>query len=124
MTRDIRRRLEKLESQVPRQPTALDEQLMRLQQFLRLAVAFYLGDPGPQEAPAAAYARALGYRRAYEFRKALDANDADLDERMRLAHTKLLAKFGVSREHKSEEIAEALERMEAGLSESYKLRMA
>jgi len=46
----------------------------------------------------------------------------DLYERDRLARIKLFAKFGVSREHKSEEIAEALERMEAGLPERYKAR--
>jgi hypothetical protein len=129
MTRDIRSRLEKLESRVPRQPTEQqDEQIARLHDFLRLAVAYYLGDPapdgGPEEAPADAYARALGYPRSFEFRKACEANDADLCERMRLANSKLLAKFGVSWEHKSEEIAEAFERMEAGLSESYKRRMA
>jgi len=39
---------------------------------------------------------------------------------VRLAKTKLLAKFGVSWEHERKEIAEALERMEAGLSEHYK----
>jgi hypothetical protein len=127
MTPNLRRRLEKLEAQVALQPTEQDEQIARLHSFLRLAVAYYLGDPAPdgapEEAPVDAYARALGYPRSSEFQKACEANDADLRERMRLAERKLLAKFGVSREHKSEETAEAFERMEAGLSESYKLRL-
>jgi hypothetical protein len=58
--------------------------------------------------------------RTRKFQKALDANDPDFQERVRLAKTKLLAKFGVSWEHERKEIAEALERMEAGLSEHYK----
>ena len=125
MTRNLRQRLQKLEAQAPRQPTEQqDEQIARLHAFLRLAVAYYLGDPapdgGPEEAPVDAYARALGYPRSSEFRQACEANDADLCERMRLANSQLLAKFGVSWEHKSEEIAEAFKRMEAGLSELYK----
>ena len=127
LTRDIRRRLEKLESQVLPQPTE-QEKKMRLWEWLLLyAVAYYLGGPapdgGPEESPAGAYARALGYPRSFEFRKACEAKDADLSERMRLANDKLLAKFGVSWEHKWEEIAEAFERMEAGLSELYKQRL-
>ena len=65
-----------------------------------------------------AYTRALGYPRSFEFRKALEANDADLNERMRLANSKLLAKFGVTWEHEWDAIADACKRMEAGLSES------
>jgi hypothetical protein len=86
------------------------------------AMAYYLGDPRPEEAPITAYGRALGYPNSHEFQKAWDANDPDLYERDRLARIKLLAKFGVSREHESEEIVEALERMEAGLPEQYKAR--
>ena len=67
-----------------------------------------------------AFGRALGYPSSYEFRKACEANDADLCERMRLADSQLLAKFGVSWEHESEEITEAFKRMEAGFSEQYK----
>jgi hypothetical protein len=127
MTRNLRQRLQKLEAQAPRQPTEQDEQIARLRGFLRLAVAYYLGDPAPdggrEESVADAYARALGYPSSFEFRQACEVNNADLSERMRLANSKLLAKFGVSREHKSEEIGEAFKRMEAGLSESYKRRM-
>src|SRR5262245_16683020 len=120
MTRDIERRLQKLESQLPRQPTEQERAMASLQRFLFFAVAYYLGDPTPEEAPIDGYMRALGYSHSYEFRKAWDANDADLQERVRLAKGKLLEKFGVSREHKSEEISEAFQRMEAGLPERYK----
>ena len=59
-------------------------------------------------------------RDRHEFRKACEANDADLSERMCLANSKLLAKFGVSWEHESDAIADAFKRMEAGFSEWYK----
>jgi hypothetical protein len=120
MMRDIERRLRKLESQVPPQPTEEEKTSGRLQWFLICAVAYYLGDPTPQEAPVEAYMRALGYPNPHEFRKAWDANDPDVHERDRLARIKLLEKFGVSWEHEWEEIIEAFERMEAGLPERYK----
>jgi len=119
MTRDVERRLQKLESQLPRQPTEQERAMERLQRFLFFAVVYYLGDPTPEEAPIDGYIRALGYPHRNEFRKAWDANDPDLQERVRLAKGKLLEKFGVSREHKSEEICEAFQRMEAGLPERY-----
>jgi hypothetical protein len=123
MTRDLQRRLQKLESQVPRQPTE-QERLRKIvqycQNFLMCAVAYYLGDPTPEEAPITAYMRALGYPNLREFRKAIDAKDPDLDERVRLAKTKLFEKFGVSLEHERKGIGEAFQRMEAGLPEPYK----
>ena len=123
MTRNLQRRLQKLESQVPRQPTEQEireEIVWSCQKFLVCAVAYYLGDPRPEESVMDAYLRALGYPNLYEFRKAIDAKDPDFDERVRLAKIKLLAKFGVSREHEWEEIVEAFQRMEAGFSEHYK----
>ena len=120
MTRDIERRLQKLESQLPRQPTEQEKIVASLQRFLFFAVAYYLGDPTPEEAPIDGYMRALGYPHRNEFRKAWDANDADFQERGRLAKGKLLAKFGVSWEHEGKEIGEAIQRMEAGLPEQYK----
>jgi hypothetical protein len=92
----------------------------RLQLFLVFAIAYYLGDPSPEESPAQAYTRALGYPNSYESKKALGANDPDLQERMRMANSKLLEKFGVSSEPQAEEITEAFQRMEAGLPEQYK----
>jgi len=63
--------------------------------------------------------RALGYPNSYEFHKALDANGPDFRERVRLAKTKLLEKFGVSLGHEWGEIVDAFKRMEAGLPEQY-----
>ena len=123
MTRNLQRRLQKLESQVPRQPTEQQKQEkigQSCQKFLVCAVAYYLGDPTPEGAPIEAYMRALAYPHFYEFRKAWDANDPDLYERDRLARIKLLEKFGVSWEHEWEEIIEAFKRMEAGFPERYK----
>ena len=120
MTRDIERRLQKLESQLPRQPTEQERAMERLQRFLFFAVVYYLADPTPEEAPIDGYIRALGYPHRNEFRKAWDANDADLQERVRLAKGKLLAKFGVSWEHEWGKIVEAFTRMQAGFPERYK----
>src|SRR5215510_9395628 len=120
MTRDIERRLQKLESQLPRQPTEQEKIVERLQRFLFFAVAYYLGDPTPEEAPIDGYMRALGYPHRNEFRKAWNAKDPDLFQRDRLARIKLLAKFGVSWDHQAEEISEAFQRMEAGFPERYK----
>src|SRR5262245_4836332 len=120
MTRDIERRLQKLESQLPRQPTEQEKIVASLQRFVLCAVAYYLGDPRPEGSVMEAYMRALGYPHSYEFRKAWYANDPDFQKRQRLAKTKLLAKFGVSWDHQAEEISEALERMEDGLPEKYK----
>jgi hypothetical protein len=120
MTRDIRRRLEKLESQVPQQPTEQE----KIALLLILAVAYYLGDPAPNESVAEAYARALGYRPgSLEFRNAFEGNDAAFCEKDRLARIKLLEKFGVSWGHEWDAIVDAFELMEAGLSESYKQRL-
>jgi hypothetical protein len=123
MTRDIQRRLQKLESQVPRQPTEEEKQekiAQSCRMFLMCAAAYYLGDPTPEGSVAEAYTRALGYPNVNEFRKALGSNDPDLQERMRIANSKLLEKFGVSSEQQAEEITEAFQRMEAGLPEQYK----
>jgi hypothetical protein len=123
MTRALQRRLQKLESQVPRQLTEQEKHEKNVQScqvFLMCAVAYYLGDPTPEGSVAEAYGRALGYPNPHEFRKAWDAKDPDLYERDRLARIKLLAKFGVSFEHEWEEIFEAVKRMEAGLPERYK----
>src|SRR5262245_58598777 len=120
MMRDIERRLRKLESQIPRQPTEQEQIVERLQRFLFCAVAYYLGDPTPEGSVMEAYGRALGYPNSHEFRKAWDAKDPDLFQRDRLARIKLLEKFGVSRERESVAIAAALRRMEAGLPERSK----
>jgi hypothetical protein len=105
MRRDIQRRLQKLESQVPPpQPTEQEKIVKSLQRFLFCAVAYYLGDPRPEGSVMEAYMRALGYPHSYEFRKAIDDKDPDFFERDRLARIKLLERFGVSWEHEWEEL--------------------
>jgi hypothetical protein len=93
------------------------------------AVGYYFGDPKPNEPPVAAYARALGY----EHRELLDAlkkkasgrNDPEFDERDARANRRLFAKFGVNlKSANGRELSEALKRIHAGLSESYKERLA
>jgi hypothetical protein len=120
---DFRRRLEKLEAQVPRQPTAEEQVRVAVREVLFFAVAQYLGNPTEEESPMDAFARALGYAPGKEFRLARDSRDPDLLERWAKADTKLLATFGVSWEHKWDDIVDALQRMEAGLSEDYKDRL-
>ena len=120
MTRNLQRRLQKLESQVPRQPTEQEKNVDSLHKFLACAVGYYLGDPTPEGSVIEAYRRALGYPNSHEFRKALHTNDPDFQERVRLAKTKLLEKFGVSFGDEREKIIEAFNRMEAGFSEHFK----
>jgi hypothetical protein len=121
MMLDIKRRLLKLESQVPPpKPSEEQKNVHIIQRFLMCAVAYYLGDPTPNGSVADDYARALGYSHFYEFKKALEVKDPDFFERDRLARIRLLEKFGVSWECEWNEIVEAFRRMETGFSEHYK----
>ena len=121
MTRDIERRLQKLESQVPPpQPTEEEQNVESLHRFLRCAIAYYLGDPTPGGSPAEAFIRAMGYSHSFDFQKAIEAKDPDFNERWRRASTKLLEKFGVSWKHEWGEIVEAFKRMHAGFPDRYK----
>ena len=120
MTRDIRRRLEKLESQLPRQETAQERAITWSHDVLLLGVAHYLGDPDPEESVFDAYMRVLGYPHSFEFRNALEANDEDFNRRRLEAIDKLLAKFGVSRTDKWETFVDTLGLIKDGLSERYK----
>jgi len=121
MTREFERRLQKLESQVPPpEPTEQEKAAESLHKFLRCAVAYYLGDPTPGGSPGEAYMRALGYGNFDEFKRDIEAKDPEPDERIRLAHTKLLEKFGVSWKHEWREIVEAFRRMHAGFPDRYK----
>jgi hypothetical protein len=76
-----------------------------------------LGDPTPGGSPGQAYMQALGYRNFDEFK---NTKDPEREERIRLANTKLLEKFGVSWKHERAEIFEALRRMHAGFPDRYK----
>jgi hypothetical protein len=120
VTRNIIPRLKKLESLVPRMQTDQERIGANYSCFLWVNVAFYLGNPSPDEAPATAHARALGYADGYEYRMALEGNDPTLNERYAQANTRLFAKFGSSPDDRSKAFGGALERMEAGLTEKYK----
>jgi len=127
MTRKIRTRLEKLEyleSQVPLQKTAQEIATSRLHNIMRLATAFYLGNPKRGEAIVDAHARALGYATRREYKKALkDAiahKDSNYIERNKLANIRVLEKFGVTLDDPSKRIDKAFKRMFEGFSDYYK----
>jgi len=63
-TRELHKRLRKLESSRPRhipELTKAEKGLKYARHVIFFAVAQYLGDPDPGEAPITAYGRALGY---------------------------------------------------------------
>jgi hypothetical protein len=130
ITRELHKRLRKLESSRPRhrpEPTEEEKRLKYERLLIWFAVAQYLGDPNPREAPMTAYARALGYEPA-EFLKILKliesgGKDPDYDQKYALANRKLFAKFGVDLDSDGKETEEALKRMDAGLSENYRSRL-
>jgi hypothetical protein len=130
-TRELHKRLRKLESSRPRHSPELTEEEKHLKYARDLvwyAVAQYLGDPNPKEAPITAYARALGYEHR-EFLKILKliasgGEDPDYDQKYALANRKLFAKFGVDLPTSNwKKTVEALKRMDAGLSENYRERL-
>jgi hypothetical protein len=137
ITRELHKRLRKLESSRPRYKPELTEEekgLKYARLIIPFAVAQYLGDPNPREAPIIAYARALGYE-PREFEEILKlirsgGKDPDYDQKTALAKRKLFAKFGVDLDTSDwietvnwKETVEALERMDAGLSEDYRERL-
>jgi hypothetical protein len=110
MKRDFQQRLAKLEWQA----SAWRDNL------LLVAVAYYLGNPTEINLPMQAYARALGYPSTDEFGQARKKERSEVQARRTSAYKKLLAKFGVSQEYEWPAFIDALERMEAGLSDEYK----
>jgi hypothetical protein len=126
-TRELHNRLQKLESSRPRHRPELTEE-EKYPKLILFAIAHYLGDPNPKEAPIPAYARALGYEQG-ELLKiwkliASGGKDPDFDQNYALANRKLFAKFGVNLNTSDwKGIEEALKRMEAGLSEDYRKRL-
>jgi hypothetical protein len=130
-TRELHKRLRKLESNRPRhspEPTEEEKSLKYARHLVWFAIAQYLGDPNPREAPITAYARALGYEHG-EFLKILKliasgGKDPDYDQKYALANRKLFAKFGVDLDTSDwKETVEALKCMDAGLSEDYRSRL-
>ena len=110
MKRDFQQRLAKLEAQAS----------VRLSHLLLLAVAYYLGNPTEVDSPFEAYAHALGYPSTDEFGQARKKERSEFQARRTSVYKKLLAKFGVSSKYELPEVIDALEPMEAGLSDEYK----
>jgi len=110
MKRDFQQRLAKLESQAS----------ARLSHLLLLAIAYYLGNPTEVDYPVEAFAHALGYPSTDEFKQALEKERSEVEARSDSAYEKLLAKFGVSQKYEWPAVIDALEHMEAGLSDEYK----
>jgi len=109
MKRDFQQRLAKLESQAN----------VRRTQLLLLAIAYYLGNPTEVDSQFEAFSHALGYPSMDEFDQALEKEESEFEARLLSANEKLMAKFGVSQEDEWP-AADALERIEAGLSDEYK----
>jgi hypothetical protein len=114
ITRDLQKRLQKLESRMACRPEPKTIYFYRL--FLAFAIAQYLGNQDPHETPQFAIARVF----RSEFENAVECSNPTLDEIWAMVASQLLAKFGVSPNDKPDVLAEAFERMEAGLCETYK----
>ena len=85
-----------------------------------------MGNPSRDEEPLAAFARALGYANESQLNAALDDSVVRnipwlVRDKFLLAQGKLFAKFGA--DGNADKILEALERIEAGLPNSYKKRL-
>jgi hypothetical protein len=124
MMQGLDRRLRKLESVLPPLLTPDESWIAGLLWF---AVAYYLGNPSPDEKPFAAFARALGYANESELNAVIEKNHRDLSNRLRSAEDRALAKFGifVSSLDERDDACKArfwenLKRMYAGLPRSYK----
>jgi hypothetical protein len=118
ITRDLQKRLQKLEAQMACRPEPKAIYFYRL--FLVIAIKQYLRNPESYETPLHAYEMTLRFATQSEFKNAVKGKDPILDERSAQVASRLLAEFGVSLDDKSDVLAEAFERMEAGLSERYK----
>ena len=122
MLRKIRRRLEMIEAKIPREPTEEDTLKAWLWLLIRCSVAYYVGEPKPKESMVDAFKRALGYEDAFAFNRACRPNNPEFDKRFNAAKEKVFAKFGIDDYRNCDwgAFVDALRRMEAGLSDSYK----
>ena len=120
MTSGFERRLRKLESQAPRRAIDRGEYGRSLHWLLTPCIAYYLGDSVPGDAPATAFAKALGYKNNFDLRNDMERGDADYAERYFAASQRLFAKFGTSLGDKPGALKAAFDRMEAGLSEPFR----
>jgi hypothetical protein len=141
----LERRIRKLESVLP---PLLTPDVSRMFGVMWFGIAYYLGDPSPDEKPFAAFARALRYADQSELESAMKdcsrdifgpdplAKDRvrrrfgtvdpirDLAIRLYRAEDRVCARFGInidSLEYSdAKRFSEALNRMEAGLPQSYR----
>jgi hypothetical protein len=125
MIRDLDKRLRKLESRLPPEESAEERAARNLESFLITTIAYYLGDPKPNEPLDQGYQRALGYKYDREFLNGLKHKDPDYEHRFVDAKRRLFMKFGVDLSTADDtadegEFREALRRMYAGLPESRK----
>ena len=130
MTHSLERRLRRLESLLP---PLLTENVSWTSGLLWFAIAYYLGNPAPNEKPFAAFARALGYANESELNAAIEKNHRDLSIRLHSAEDRVYARFGiyVSSLKDREELDDtdkarfwkSLKRMEDGLPRSYKKQL-
>jgi hypothetical protein len=119
MMRNIRRRLEIIESKIPREPIEEDDLKTWFALLIRCSIAYYVGEPTPKDSVMSAYMRALGYEDAFAFNSACRTKDPDLAKRSDAATEKLFAKFGIDNYRNCDwgAFVAALERMEASLSD-------
>lgn len=116
MRANIKKRLDKLDSQMPREMY----EFTRARLFVIDCIAYYFGSPTSNEPFFSAFARALGYTCERDLETAMRCNDPNYAEKYSLAVRKLFAKFNVSSDE--EFVAEA-KRMYAGISKAYKKQM-
>jgi hypothetical protein len=125
MSRDNEKRLRQLEAELAWQPTAVRELLSYIGLLKNFSIAYYLGDPRPDEAHCTAFWRALGYEDGLPLNILSLGRPPGFDEKYRRAVRALFAKFGVNiDEDRGEDdvaIGEAFKRMEAGLPESWRV---
>jgi hypothetical protein len=119
MIRDLDKRLRKLESRLPPEESEEERAARKLESFLMTTIAYYLGDPKPNEPLVDGYQRALGYKYDREFVDGLKHKGPDYEHRFVGAKRRLFMKFGVDLSTADDgEFREALRRMYAGLPES------
>jgi hypothetical protein len=116
-TRRVQARVKKLEVALPPRPAKEDKLIGFLRKLRVLAIAYYLGDPQPNEAIIQANERALG---AEELSSLLNTSPETVMQRDALAFDRLLEKFGVSRTDDWDKLVYAFARMVDGFCEHYR----
>src|SRR5580700_9513438 len=111
--RNIQKRLERIENQLPPTPPTSQERLADyFDVFFMVSIAYHLGNPGQNDSVLSAYARALGYENLPDY-MAISPEDndeasKDLVAKRCAAQRQLYAKFGVSPKDKWETFLERI----------------